>query len=104
MAVPPLPHLALGGPLLQAGYEVRLIDAKWEPQHREEIAATIGDAVCLGISALTGHAIADGLEVAGLAKRLRPDMPVIWGGWHPSFAARQAAADPRVDVVVRGHG
>jgi radical SAM superfamily enzyme YgiQ (UPF0313 family) len=104
LAVPPLPHLALGGPLQQAGYDVRIVDAKWEPQYREEISATIGNAVCLGISALTGYAIADGLEVAGLAKRLCPEVPVIWGGWHPSFAAKQAAADPRVDVVVRGHG
>lgn len=104
LTVPPLPHLALGGPLREAGYDVRIIDAKWEPHYLEEISATIGDAVCLGISALTGYAIADGLEVAGLAKRLRPEVPVIWGGWHPSFAARQAASDPRVDVVVRGHG
>jgi radical SAM superfamily enzyme YgiQ (UPF0313 family) len=104
LAVPPLPHLALAGPLREAGYEVRIIDAKWEPSYRDEIAVTIGTALCVGISALTGYAIADGLEVAGLAKTLRPEVPVIWGGWHPSFAARQAAADPRVDIVVRGHG
>jgi anaerobic magnesium-protoporphyrin IX monomethyl ester cyclase len=104
LAVPPLPHLALGGPLRQAGYDVRIIDAKWEPRAREEIEATLGEAVCLGISALTGHAISDGLAMAGLAKTLRPEVPVIWGGWHPTFAARQAAADPRVDVVVRGQG
>jgi len=104
LAVPPLPFLALGGPLRQAGYDVRIIDAKWEPDRRTEIMDGIGDAVCLGISALTGNAIADGLEMAGLAKQLRPELPVIWGGWHPSFAARQAASDPRVDVVVRGHG
>ncbi len=28
LAVPPLPHLALGGSLRQAGYEVRIIDAE----------------------------------------------------------------------------
>jgi anaerobic magnesium-protoporphyrin IX monomethyl ester cyclase len=104
LAVPPLPHLALGGPLRQAGYDVRIIDAKWEPHAREEVTATLGETICLGISALTGYAIADGLEMAGLAKTLRPEMPVIWGGWHPTFAASQAAADSRVDVVVRGQG
>ena len=30
-------------------------------------------------------------------------LPVIWGGWHPSFVSRQALLDPRVDIVVRGH-
>ena len=66
--------------------------------------ATIDQAVCLGISCLTGYSVGDGLEVAALAKAQNPDVPVIWGGWHPSFADRQAAADPRVDIVVRGQG
>lgn len=104
LATPPLSSLALGGPLRDAGYEVRLIDAKWERDSRAEIAETVHDAVGLGISCLTGYSVKDGLEVATLAKARRPELPVIWGGWHPSFCARQAAIDPRVDVVVRDQG
>ena len=37
LAVPPLSHLALGGALREAGYEVRLIDAKWEPDARRQV-------------------------------------------------------------------
>src|SRR5687767_7841166 len=102
--VPPLPYLALGGPLQRAGYEVRILDSRWEPDARAEIEATIGDAVCLGITCMTGYPVTDGLAIAGLAKRIRPDVPVIWGGWHPSFVSRQAVLDPRVDIVVRGQG
>jgi radical SAM superfamily enzyme YgiQ (UPF0313 family) len=104
LATPPLSSLALGGPLRDAGYEVRLIDAKWEPDNRAEIAETVRGAVGLGISCLTGYSVKDGLEVATLAKTKRPELPVIWGGWHPSFCAPQAVLDPRVDVVVRDQG
>ncbi len=104
VAIPPLSSLALGGPLRDAAYRVRLIDAKWEPRARAEIAERAREAVCLGISCLTGYSVRDGLEVASLAKATNPDLPVVWGGWHPSFCARQAAADPRVDVVVRDQG
>ena len=29
-------------------------------------------------------------------------MPIVWGGVHPTLLPEQTAADPRVDVVVRG--
>ena len=48
--------------------------------------------------------MSDGLEFSGYVKQLRPDLPVIWGGWHATFAAGQAMEDPRVDVVARGMG
>jgi radical SAM superfamily enzyme YgiQ (UPF0313 family) len=103
-ATPPLALVALGRPLRDAGFDVRLIDAMWDREFRNEIVELAKDAVCLGISCLTGYSIGQGLEIAELAKRTNPSLPVIWGGWHPTFAAAQAARDPRVDVVVRGQG
>jgi radical SAM superfamily enzyme YgiQ (UPF0313 family) len=102
MATPPLPYLALGRPLRDAGYDVQIVDAKWEPDHRRQLPELLKDAVCLGVSGMTGYSVKDGLEVSGLAKQARPELPVVWGGWHTSFAARQAVADPRIDVVVKG--
>jgi radical SAM superfamily enzyme YgiQ (UPF0313 family) len=104
LATPPLPYLAMGRPLRDAGYDVRIIDAKWEPRYREEIAACVGQAVCFGVSGMTGYSVKDGLEMSGLVKSLRPDLPVVWGGWHSSFVTGQAAKEPRVDVLVKGQG
>jgi radical SAM superfamily enzyme YgiQ (UPF0313 family) len=104
LATPPLPFLALGGPLREAGYDVRIIDAKWSPDARREIEETVDDAVCLGVTGLTGYAVLDGLAASGWAKRRNPAIPVVWGGWHSTFAAKQAVLDPRIDVVVRGQG
>jgi len=101
---PPLSYLALGGPLRDAGFDVRIVDARLEPDAAERIRQETKDAVCLGISCLTGYSVTDGLAVAAAAKGARPDLPVVWGGWHPTFVAKQAVLDTRVDVVVRSQG
>ena len=36
--------------------------------------------------------------------RARPDLPVVWGGWHPSMFARECLLEPAVDITVRGQG
>jgi len=95
-------NLALGGPLRAAGYEVRIIDAKWEPDYQREIRETVGGAVCFGVTGLTGYSVCDGLEMSGLVKAKNPEIPVVWGGWQSSFAPAQAIEDPRIDVVVKG--
>jgi anaerobic magnesium-protoporphyrin IX monomethyl ester cyclase len=104
MATPPLPYLALGTPLRAAGYDVRIIDAKWEQDPLRLVADAARDAVALGVTGLTGYAVRDGLLASAAAKAANPALPVVWGGWHSSWAARQAVEDDRVDVVVKGQG
>src|SRR5437868_4543914 len=102
--VPPLSHLALAGPLQQAGYIVRIIDAKWNRDWRREVRECSDRLACVGVTSLTGPAVEDGLEFSAYVKHVAPHVPVVWGGWHASFAAQQAIEDPRVDIVVRGMG
>jgi radical SAM superfamily enzyme YgiQ (UPF0313 family) len=97
---PTLSHLALAGPLRKAGYEVQIVDPKWDTNWRSLVRHSQDRLLCAGITSLTGPSVSDGLE--SFAKQLRPDLPLIWGGWHASFAAQQVMEDPRVDIVVRG--
>ena len=101
---PPLSHLALAGPLQQAGYRVSIVDAKWDHDWRDAVRERIDHIACFGVTSLTGPSVSEGLEAAAYVKTLRADVPVIWGGWHSTFAAAQAVDDPRVDVVVRSMG
>lgn len=101
---PPLSYLALAGPLREAGYVVRIFDAKWDLDWRTAVRERIEHLACFGVTSLTGPSVREGLEAAAYVKSLRPDLPVIWGGWHTTFAATQAVEDPRVDIVVRGMG
>jgi anaerobic magnesium-protoporphyrin IX monomethyl ester cyclase len=100
----PLCLLALAATLREHGFEPRIIDAAVEPNYRQAIREAITDAICLGISVLTGPMIRGAIEAAMLAKSLRPDMPVVFGGWHPTLLPDQTLAEPYIDVIVRGQG
>ncbi|MCL4309974.1 MAG: B12-binding domain-containing radical SAM protein [Actinobacteria bacterium] len=103
-ASPPLSLLALAAPLMAAGVEVEVVDARIEPDYRARVLAGMEDADLLGVSSMTGYQIADGLEVSAAVKRAFSDKPVAWGGYHPSLLAEQTVMDPNIDLVVRGQG
>ena len=48
--------------------------------------------------------IRDAIEMAKLVRTLRPELPIIFGGWHPSLASAQTLSEPFVDIVVRHQG
>jgi anaerobic magnesium-protoporphyrin IX monomethyl ester cyclase len=100
----PLCLLALASPLLQAGFEVKLIDDITSPDFETEILRETGDALCLGISVLTGPTIGSAIRVAKAVKKARPSLPIIFGGWHPTLATEQTLQPDFVDAVVRGPG
>jgi anaerobic magnesium-protoporphyrin IX monomethyl ester cyclase len=100
----PLCLLALASPLLQAGFEVKLIDDITSPDFENEILRETSDALCLGISVLTGPMIGSAIRVAKAVKKVRPLLPIIFGGWHPTLVAEQTLQPDFVDAVVRGPG
>lgn len=100
----PLALLAIGSELDPNLHEVVTIDGRLEDDPVAAVLAHLDGALCLGVTVLTGAPISDALNISRAAKAARPDLPVIWGGWHPSMFARECLADPSVDVTVRGQG
>ena len=100
----PLALLAIGSELDPELHEVVIIDGRLEADAVSSVLAGIDGALCLGVTVLTGAPIEDALKISRAAKRARPDLPVIWGGWHPSMFSRECLAEPSVDVTVRGQG
>jgi anaerobic magnesium-protoporphyrin IX monomethyl ester cyclase len=100
----PLALLAIGSELDPQEYEVVIIDGRLEADPEGAVLAELRDALCLGVTVLTGAPISDALNVSRLAKCAFPQLPVIWGGWHPSMFARECLSEPSVDVTVRGQG
>lgn len=106
--LPPLGLLALGGPLLDAGHAVVLLDGD---RTNRPIDALIQDAitfrpdiVLLGHSGSTsGHP-----RIAAFARGLRvraPDVRIVVGGVFPTYHWREVLdGEPAIDVVVRGEG
>src|ERR1051325_10534836 len=56
-ATAPLGILQVSTPLLQAGYEVRLIDSTITPNFQQTVLEELKDAACLAVSLVTGPMI-----------------------------------------------
>ncbi len=100
----PLALVAVGSNLDPARYDVRLIDGRLEDDPVRAVLAELDDALCLGVTVLTGAPIRDALRVTRAAKAYRPDVPVVWGGWHPSLFPTDTLAEPGIDVTVQAQG
>jgi len=100
----PLALLAIGSALDPKRYEVRIIDGRLEKDPDRRVLSHIEDALCLGVSVITGAPIHDALEISRAAKAKRPDLPVVWGGWHPSLFPAQTLEASGIDLVVQGQG
>jgi radical SAM superfamily enzyme YgiQ (UPF0313 family) len=103
-ATAPLGILAVATPLLRAGYTIRLVDSTITPNYKQRVLEEVKDALCLGVSLVTGPMIRETVEIARAVKAWNPDFPIILGGWHPSLLPKQTLEAPYVDYVVRGQG
>ena len=101
---PPLSLLSLASPLLAAGFHVTLVDGAIDRGYRTTLAHELPEALCLGISLLTGRMIQSAVEVSRWVRSVYPKLPIIFGGWHPSLLPAQTLREDFVDVVVRGQG
>ena len=103
-ASPPLALISIAAPLLQAGFEVKIVDQTLEPDSVTAVVREMEDALCLGISIITGPMIQGAVEVGRAVKAAYPDKPIVLGGWHPSILPEQTLAASFVDVVVIKQG
>lgn len=100
----PLSLIAIGSNLDPERYEVKIIDGRIDPDPLAAVLAETRDALCLGVSVLTGAPIRDALQISRQAKERRPDLPVIWGGWHTSLFPLETLDEPSIDITVQGQG
>lgn len=106
--LPPLGLLAIGGPLLDAGHDVTLLDAEIGPLSHSEIVRRVvahrPEVLLIGHSGSTSaHPI-----VVELTRRFREELPnltIIYGGVFPTYHFREILAQEiPIDLIVRGEG
>lgn len=98
----PLALLAIASALDREKYEVVIIDGRL--QSTDSLLAHVDEALCLAVTVLTGAPLQDALEMTRAVHARRPDLPVIWGGWHPSLFPEMCAGEPAVNAAVIGQG
>jgi anaerobic magnesium-protoporphyrin IX monomethyl ester cyclase len=100
----PLGLLAVATPLDLEGYPIRIVDQRTEPDWRAVLLEELNKSpVCFGAGVKTGPQIRYALEASRLVKAHR-DVPVVWGGVHPSLLPGQTLEHDSVDIVVQGEG
>lgn len=100
----PLGLLTVATPLDVAGYEVKIIDQRLEPDWESALLADLKTRpICVGITAMTGPPIWWALKASELVKQ-NSSVPVVWGGVHASLLPGQTLENPYVDMVVQGEG
>jgi anaerobic magnesium-protoporphyrin IX monomethyl ester cyclase len=100
----PLALMAIGSELDPSLFEVVIVDARLDPDAHQTVLSHLHDAICLGVTVLTGAPISDAVELSQAARQARPEITIVWGGWHPSMFARECIAETCIDVSVRGQG
>src|SRR5712675_805547 len=106
--LPPLGLLSVGGPLIDDGHDVQLLDAEFGPMALAGIvqraAAIRPQIVLLGHSGSTsGHPIV--AELTRLLRAALPDVAIVYGGVFPTYHWRDILErEPQIDVIVRGEG
>jgi len=98
----PLALLYMGTILKVNGYEVKIIDSEVETNYETIVANECKDALLVGVTALTSQANG-GLEISDFIKK-RFDVPIVWGGVHPTLFSELTCKDKAVDYVVVGEG
>lgn len=101
----PLALLAVASALDRRRFVPVIVDGRLE---RDPVARLVDEArgaLALCVSVLTGAPLRDALAVTRQVRRACPELPVVWGGWHPSLFARDCVAQERaLDVAVAGQG
>jgi len=102
-AVFPLGLLCLAAALKNNGYTPVIIDATIYSDYISEIGLHLKDAVAVGITAMSAQ-IYSACKIAEFIRKARPDLPIIWGGVHPTLYPEDTVNSPLADIVVRGEG
>ena len=101
----PLSVLTLAAQLDESRYQVTIIDGRLEDNPHNSILKLLDDeCVCVGVSAITSHQLTDGMNFSQQVKESNANIPIVWGGWHPSLMPQQTINNDFIDIVVTGQG
>ncbi len=106
--LPPLGLLSIGGPLIDSGHEVALLDAEFGPRKFHEIVSEVikhdPDAVLLGHSGSTSaQPIIN--DITALIRQFKPAIKIIIGGVFPTYHWNGILEkNLQIDYIVCGEG
>ncbi len=87
------------------GYNVKIVDLRVEKSWRTTMKNHLEKGpLFVATSCMTGPQIAYALELSKFVKQHDRNIPVIWGGVHPTFNPHQTLENENIDIVVIDEG
>ncbi|HEX2997989.1 MAG TPA: magnesium-protoporphyrin IX monomethyl ester anaerobic oxidative cyclase [Anaerolineales bacterium] len=106
--LPPLGLLSIGGPLIDRGHEVRLLDAEFGPMEFTEIVAeTLRYSPALVLLGHSGSTSAQPIisAITRLIRQQNPAIKIVIGGVFPTYHWQEILeTEPQIDCIVCGEG
>ena len=100
----PIALLKVASMLDRKKYDIKIIRAEAESDYKKEFLENVKDAAVLGVSSMTGYQIKHNIEMIKEAKKINPNLIVVWGGYHCSILPVQTLESEYADIVVKGQG
>jgi anaerobic magnesium-protoporphyrin IX monomethyl ester cyclase len=86
--------------------EIDILDCRIEPEWRERLRKTIleDDVLMVGFFVMSGLQVGKAYEVTKFVKDINNEIPVVWGGPHPTILPDDVLNYSNIDFCVRGFG
>ena len=103
---PPHSVLSVAAPLHKKAYKINIIDQRIIYQWKQQLSEYLRrNPICIGISCMTGTQIYFAIEAAKVIRSLTDgNIPIVWGGPHPSSVPEQTLQNEFVDAICIGEG
>jgi len=102
---PPYSLLSIASELEDDNFNVKIIDQRvnkrWDKDLKKSLDKT---PYCIGISSMIGKQVEFGIDIAKKVKEINCEVPLVWGGIHPTILPYQTLKNKYVDYVVIGEG
>ena len=98
----PLGLLHVGSAL--SGQPVEIVEGRLDLAPEARVAGLAREALLVGVAVRTGRSISDALRISRAVRLANPDLPIVWGGPHPTLFPGQCLASGVVDACVLGPG
>jgi anaerobic magnesium-protoporphyrin IX monomethyl ester cyclase len=86
------------------GYDVMIVDQRVDENWKARVTGVLDQILWIGVTAISGPQVSDALRAAADIRAIDPDLPIVWGGWHPSFFPEKTINHPLADFVITGIG
>lgn len=104
ITVPPAGCLYVGDALKKSNFSVRIHHISSHEIEKTVQRIVASQPLFIGFSVITGSPVAHSARMSRLIKRRDGEIPIVWGGIHPSLMPQACLCEDSVDFVIRGEG